>query len=151
MDVQVMVPSAQASDMPMVQHAAHHNFQDLLVGGVRIFEYLPASSEGDDRGRRVVRDRLEQLRSRQECPAPMAFGSAPSLDAGGPWRPETVRAHPLVALPLDDGWEIVAASRRREARSPKPEARSPESGVRSPAGLAGNGQRYWSTSVVGAS
>ncbi|MDM0028880.1 phospholipase D-like domain-containing protein [Variovorax saccharolyticus] len=38
-DVRVMVPSAQASDMPMVQHAAHHNFQALLDGGVRIFEY----------------------------------------------------------------------------------------------------------------
>ena len=38
-DVRVMVPSAEASDMPMVQHAAHHNFHVLLDGGVRIFEY----------------------------------------------------------------------------------------------------------------
>lgn len=38
-DVRVMVPSAEASDMPMVQHAAHRNFQVLLEGGVRIFEY----------------------------------------------------------------------------------------------------------------
>jgi cardiolipin synthase len=38
-DVQVMVPSAGASDMRMVQHAAHRNFQRLLDGGVRIFEY----------------------------------------------------------------------------------------------------------------
>lgn len=38
-DVRVMVPSAEASDMPMVQHAAHHNFHLLLEGGVRVFEY----------------------------------------------------------------------------------------------------------------
>lgn len=38
-DVRVMVPSAEASDMPMVQHAAHRNFHQLLAGGVRIFEY----------------------------------------------------------------------------------------------------------------
>ncbi len=38
-DVRVMVPSAQASDMPVVQHAAHHNFEALLAAGVRIFEY----------------------------------------------------------------------------------------------------------------
>ncbi len=38
-DVRVMVPSAEASDMPIVQHAAHHNFERLLEGGVRIFEY----------------------------------------------------------------------------------------------------------------
>jgi cardiolipin synthase len=38
-DVRVMVPSAGASDMRMVQHAAHRNFQQLLDGGVRIFEY----------------------------------------------------------------------------------------------------------------
>jgi len=38
-DVRVMVPSAEASDMPMVQHAAHHNFHVLLEGGVRIFEF----------------------------------------------------------------------------------------------------------------
>jgi cardiolipin synthase A/B len=38
-DVRVMVPSAEASDMPLVQHAAHRNFQQLLEAGVRMFEY----------------------------------------------------------------------------------------------------------------
>jgi cardiolipin synthase len=38
-DVRVMVPSTEASDMPIVQHAAHRNFHKLLDGGVRIFEY----------------------------------------------------------------------------------------------------------------
>lgn len=38
-DVRVMVPSADASDMPMVQHAAHRNFHKMLARGVRIFEY----------------------------------------------------------------------------------------------------------------
>jgi cardiolipin synthase len=38
-DVRVMVPSTEASDMPMVQHAAHRNFHLLLAGGVRIYEY----------------------------------------------------------------------------------------------------------------
>jgi cardiolipin synthase A/B len=38
-EVRVMVPSAGASDMRMVQHAAHRNFQRLLDSGVRIFEY----------------------------------------------------------------------------------------------------------------
>ena len=38
-DVRVMVPSAKASDMPMVQHAAHRNFHKMLARGVRIFEY----------------------------------------------------------------------------------------------------------------
>ena len=38
-DVRVMVPSAQVSDMPLVQHAAHRNFQRLLEAGVCIFEY----------------------------------------------------------------------------------------------------------------
>ena len=38
-DVRVMVPSAEASDMPIVQHAAHRNFRKLLEAGVRIFEY----------------------------------------------------------------------------------------------------------------
>jgi cardiolipin synthase len=38
-DVRVMVPSAEASDMPMVQHAAHRNFAKLLEAGVRIFEF----------------------------------------------------------------------------------------------------------------
>lgn len=38
-EVKVMVPSANASDMPLVQHAAHRNFGRLLAAGVRIFEY----------------------------------------------------------------------------------------------------------------
>jgi cardiolipin synthase len=38
-DVCIMVPSAEVSDMPLVQHAAHRNFQRLLDCGVRIFEY----------------------------------------------------------------------------------------------------------------
>ena len=38
-DVQIMVPSAGASDMRIVQHAAHRNFQRLLDCGVRLFEY----------------------------------------------------------------------------------------------------------------
>jgi cardiolipin synthase len=38
-DVRIMVPSAEASDMAIVQHAAHRNFQALLDGGVRILEY----------------------------------------------------------------------------------------------------------------
>jgi cardiolipin synthase len=38
-DVRVMVPSADASDMPIVQHAAHRNFHKMLAHGVRILEY----------------------------------------------------------------------------------------------------------------
>jgi cardiolipin synthase A/B len=38
-DVRIMVPSTEASDMRIVQHAAHRNFQQLLDSGVRIFEY----------------------------------------------------------------------------------------------------------------
>jgi cardiolipin synthase len=38
-DVQIMVPSTEASDMRIVQHAAHRNFQQLLDAGVRILEY----------------------------------------------------------------------------------------------------------------
>jgi cardiolipin synthase len=38
-DVRVMVPTAEASDMPLVQHAAHRNFTRLLEAGVRIFEF----------------------------------------------------------------------------------------------------------------
>ena len=37
-DVRVMVPSADSSVMPMVQHAAHRNFEKLLACGVRLFE-----------------------------------------------------------------------------------------------------------------
>jgi cardiolipin synthase len=38
-DVRIMVPADHASDMRLVQHAAHRNFQQLLDSGVRIFEY----------------------------------------------------------------------------------------------------------------
>lgn len=38
-EVSVMVPSAEATDNPIVQHAGHHKFGALLEGGVRLFEY----------------------------------------------------------------------------------------------------------------
>jgi cardiolipin synthase len=38
-DVRVLMPSTSGSDNPMVQHAGHRNFQKLLEGGVRLFEY----------------------------------------------------------------------------------------------------------------
>jgi len=38
-DVRIMVPSTEASDMRVVQHAAHRNFQQLLDSGVRVFEF----------------------------------------------------------------------------------------------------------------
>jgi cardiolipin synthase len=38
-DVRVLVPSTGGSDNPMVQHAAHRNFEKLLKCGVRLFEY----------------------------------------------------------------------------------------------------------------
>ena len=38
-DVRVVMPSAGGSDMPMVQHAGHRNFETLLRLGVRLFEY----------------------------------------------------------------------------------------------------------------
>jgi cardiolipin synthase len=38
-DVRVMVPSAKVIDTPLVQHASHHHFGDLLENGVRVFEY----------------------------------------------------------------------------------------------------------------
>lgn len=38
-DVRVMLPSASATDSPIVQHASHHKFGALLGAGVRIFEY----------------------------------------------------------------------------------------------------------------
>ena len=40
-DVRVMVPSVGGSDNPMVQHAAHRNYEKLLRCGVRLFEYSP--------------------------------------------------------------------------------------------------------------
>lgn len=38
-DVRVMMPSEEASDMPFVQQAAHRHFETLLSQGVRLFEY----------------------------------------------------------------------------------------------------------------
>jgi cardiolipin synthase len=38
-DVRIMLPSAKVIDSPIVQHASHHHFGDLLTSGVRIFEY----------------------------------------------------------------------------------------------------------------
>jgi cardiolipin synthase A/B len=38
-DVRIMLPSADVIDSPLVQHASHHHFGDLLECGVRIFEY----------------------------------------------------------------------------------------------------------------
>jgi cardiolipin synthase len=38
-DVRVMMPSTGGSDNPMVQHAGHRDCENLLRGGVRLFEY----------------------------------------------------------------------------------------------------------------
>lgn len=38
-DVKVMVPSAEATDSAIVQHASHHHFGTLLRDGVKIWEY----------------------------------------------------------------------------------------------------------------
>ena len=38
-DVKIMVPSADATDAPIVQHASHHRFGNLLKHGVKIYEY----------------------------------------------------------------------------------------------------------------
>ena len=38
-DVRVLMPSTAGSDNPMVQHAGHRNFGQLLRAGVRLFEY----------------------------------------------------------------------------------------------------------------
>jgi cardiolipin synthase len=38
-DVRVLMPSTSGSDNPMVQHAGHRNFEKLLRGEVRLFEY----------------------------------------------------------------------------------------------------------------
>ena len=38
-DVRVLMPSTSGSDNPMVQHAGHRNFEELLKCGVRLFEY----------------------------------------------------------------------------------------------------------------
>jgi cardiolipin synthase len=37
--VWIMVPSTGATDAPMVQHASHHRFGNLLKRGIRIWEY----------------------------------------------------------------------------------------------------------------
>lgn len=38
-DVKVMVPSTDATDSPIVQHASHHDFGTLLKRGVKVYEY----------------------------------------------------------------------------------------------------------------
>ncbi len=38
-DVRIMLPSAKATNDPLVQHASHHHYIDLLKSGVRIFEF----------------------------------------------------------------------------------------------------------------
>jgi cardiolipin synthase len=37
--VMIMVPSTESTDSPVVQHASHHRFGNLLKRGVRIWEY----------------------------------------------------------------------------------------------------------------
>lgn len=41
-DVRVLMPTSNASDNAMVQHAGHRNFEKLLRAGVRLFEYPDA-------------------------------------------------------------------------------------------------------------
>jgi cardiolipin synthase A/B len=38
-DVRVLMPSTSGSDSPLVQHAGHYHFEQLLKLGVRLFEY----------------------------------------------------------------------------------------------------------------
>jgi len=38
-DVKVMVPATAATDSPIVQHASHHKFAELLKSGVKIYEF----------------------------------------------------------------------------------------------------------------
>ncbi|HEX7830599.1 MAG TPA: phospholipase D-like domain-containing protein [Thermoanaerobaculia bacterium] len=38
-EVRVMLPSSEASDAPLVQHASHHHFGTLLKHGIRMFDY----------------------------------------------------------------------------------------------------------------
>ena len=40
-DVKVMVPAVSATDSPIVQHASHHTFGQMLKAGVKIWEYNP--------------------------------------------------------------------------------------------------------------
>jgi cardiolipin synthase len=39
--VKVMLPSVESTDNPIVQHASHRHFDDLLAVGVEIYEYDP--------------------------------------------------------------------------------------------------------------
>ncbi len=58
-----MVPSAGGSDMPIVQHAGHRNFEKLLRAAyVSSSIRHAAPSESDDDRRGVERHRLEQFR-----------------------------------------------------------------------------------------
>lgn len=38
-EVRIMLPSTDASDSKIVQHASHHHYGTLLEGGVKLFEY----------------------------------------------------------------------------------------------------------------
>jgi len=38
-DVKIMVPATESTDSPIVQHASHHHFGNLLTAGVKIWEY----------------------------------------------------------------------------------------------------------------
>ena len=38
-EVRVMIPASDASDMPVVQHASHHHYGTLLKGGVKLYDY----------------------------------------------------------------------------------------------------------------
>ena len=38
-DIRIMLPSASIIDSPLVQHASHHHYGDLLKNGIRIFEH----------------------------------------------------------------------------------------------------------------
>lgn len=40
-EVRVMIPATDASDMPVVQHASHHHYGTLLKGGVKLYDYHP--------------------------------------------------------------------------------------------------------------
>jgi cardiolipin synthase A/B len=40
-DVTVMVPATSSTDSPIVQHASHHQFGELLKSGVKIWEFQP--------------------------------------------------------------------------------------------------------------
>jgi cardiolipin synthase A/B len=40
-DVRVMVPATASTDSPIVQHASHHRFTNLLRSGIKVWEYQP--------------------------------------------------------------------------------------------------------------